>query len=61
VKNHLGLAAKVSYEINILPTWEIFFLPYLACISANYAFSEKWFVRIVSPFFTLTEIGKNQI
>jgi hypothetical protein len=31
------LAAKVSQEINNIPTCQIFFLPYLACISAVYA------------------------
>jgi hypothetical protein len=41
VKNHLGLAAKVSQEINNMPSCGIFFLPYLACISADYAFLRK--------------------
>jgi phosphoribosylglycinamide formyltransferase 1 len=31
------LAAKVSQEINNIPTSQFFFLPYLACISADYA------------------------
>jgi len=37
----LRLAAKVSQEINNIPTSENFFFPYLACISADYAFFLK--------------------
>jgi hypothetical protein len=51
VKNHLWLAAKVSKEINNIPTCGIFFLPYLACISADYAFLKNWIVKVMSPFF----------
>jgi hypothetical protein len=35
------LAAKVSQEINNIPTCRIFFLPYLACISEDYTIFQK--------------------
>jgi len=51
VKNHLGLAAKVSKEINNIPTSLKNFFPYLACISADYAFFLKSnVIRLSSPF-----------
>jgi len=37
----LRLAAKVSQEINNKPIGNFFFLPYLACISADYVFFVK--------------------
>jgi hypothetical protein len=47
------LAAKVSQEINNIPTCGIFFLPYLACISADYAYFLKMIVIALSADFGL--------
>jgi hypothetical protein len=52
------LAAKVSQEINNIPTCRIFFLSYLACISADYAFILKMNVIALSADFSIISSGK---
>jgi hypothetical protein len=53
------LAAKVSQEINNIPTCENFFLPYLACISDDYAIFLKMNVIALSSHFCLIFDAKN--
>jgi len=53
------LAAKVSHEINNIPTCENFFLPYLACISADYVFFLKLNVTALSTHFCVISKAKN--
>jgi hypothetical protein len=52
-----GLAAKVSQEVNNIPTSGIFFLPYLACISADYAIFQKVnVIALSSDFDTILDV-----
>jgi len=53
------LAAKVSQEINNIPTCGIFFFPYLACISADYVIFLKMNVMALSSDFSLIFCVKN--
>jgi hypothetical protein len=57
----LRLAAKVSQEINNIPTCRNFFLPYLACISADYAFFLKVNVIALSSHFCAVSDTKKAI
>jgi hypothetical protein len=54
------LAAKVSHEINNIPTCGNFFFPYLACISADYAFFFKMNVIALSSRFCVNSDAKNR-
>jgi hypothetical protein len=54
------LAAKVSHEINNIPTCENFFFPYLACVSAGYAFFKKINVIALSSHFCAISVVKKQ-
>jgi hypothetical protein len=54
------LAAKVSQEINNIPTYENFFLPYLACISADYAIFKKINVMDLSSDFCVISVVKKR-
>jgi len=45
MKKSSELGAKISQEINKISTCRKFFFPYLACISADYAFFE--FLRVM--------------
>jgi hypothetical protein len=57
----LRLAAKVSQEINNIPTCENFFFPYLACVSADYAFILKMNVIALSSHFCLISDAKKRL
>jgi hypothetical protein len=48
VEKYPGLAAKISQEINKIPTSRKFFFPYLACVSANYGIFKIFFVKFLS-------------
>ena len=48
MKKSPELVAKISQEINKISTCENFFFPYLACVSADYAFFEFLNVTILS-------------
>jgi hypothetical protein len=56
----LRLAAKVSHEINNIPTCGNFFFPYLACLSADYAFFLKMNVMALSSHFCVISDAKNR-
>jgi hypothetical protein len=58
MKKSSRLAAKVSQEINNIPTYGIFFLPYLACISDDYAFFLKMNVIALSSHFCVIYVVK---
>jgi hypothetical protein len=58
----LRLAAKVSQEINNLPTCGNFFLPYLACVSADYAiFLKMNVIALSSDFCVISDAKKADI
>jgi hypothetical protein len=57
----LRLAAKVSQEINNIPTCRNFFLPYLACISADYTIFFKMNVIALSSHFCVTSDAKKPV